>query len=271
MKIKLFSPAHVKEVKVLFPEKDLSWYNLQWTDDEINACKAIELKAFVDNPQLKTYPKPELLDFNRKPTEILLIAKKYLDKKTFLSVGCGFGQTEMRLAFEHPDVMFTAIDNAPYVECLNNVAEDLGLKNITFCRLDLRTTKLEKFDIVFSQSVIYCIPDDYLHNYFETLSSHTNLNGTMLIGCSSNIHFLMKLKLLFKPSKSKQLVKQTGWMRDIAHVRRLMPNNICIKKIHHFKHFYHPALPNFIYIFSKRFFPISNSSYTFIVKKLVKS
>jgi len=93
----------------------------------------------------------------------------------------------------------------------------------------------------------------------------------MIIGCSSNIHFLMKLKLLFRPSKKKQLVKQTGWMRDIAHVRRFIPDNVRVKKIHHFMHFYHPSIPSFVYVFSEKIFPISNSSYAFICNNLDKS
>ena len=42
MKIKLFSDAHLGTAKELFPEliDDPIWLNTQWTDEEINACKA---------------------------------------------------------------------------------------------------------------------------------------------------------------------------------------------------------------------------------------
>jgi SAM-dependent methyltransferase len=267
MKSKLYSSAHVKTANKLFSKKDISWYNEQWTDSEINECKAIELKMFIDKPSLKTYPKPELIDQNRKPSELQLIANKYLSGyKTFLSIGCGLGETEMWFAKQHPNIVFTAIDNAPYVEGLNNVALDLGLTNITFIHSDLRTANLGKFDVVFSYAVIYCIPDDYLEGYFKQLCLHTSPNGLMLVGCSSNLFFLSKLKALIKPSRPTQLMKQTGWRRDVGHVRRYIPNYIHTEKTYHFNHFFNPSLPRFMCEFSKRYIPITNPSYMFVLR-----
>ena len=48
MQIKLYSPTHLNEAKVLFPDKfeNYSWLNSLWTEEEINACKALEMEAF---------------------------------------------------------------------------------------------------------------------------------------------------------------------------------------------------------------------------------
>lgn len=267
MKIKLFSDAHIQTAKQIFPEKDLNWFNQQWTDAEINTCKAAELKPFIDNPSLITYPKPELLAPDRKPTELQLIVNNYIgNNKTFLSVGCGLGETEMWLAKQHPDVTFTAIDNAPYVEGLNKVASELRLNNITFIGADLKTARLEKFDVVYSYAVIYCIADDYLESFFNQLSLSMNKNGIMLVGCSSNFFLLSKLKTLIKQNKPTKLMKQTGWRRDVAHVRRYISKPLHIEKTHHFNHSYNPRLPLIIRQFSKRIVPISNASYIFVIR-----
>ena len=57
MKIDLFSDAHLEVARELFPEyiDDPRWLNTQWTDEEINACKAFEAKEFTERPTLQTY------------------------------------------------------------------------------------------------------------------------------------------------------------------------------------------------------------------------
>lgn len=181
-------------------------------------------------------------------------------------MGCGLGETEMWLAKQHPQITFTAIDNAPYVEGLNNVARELGITNITFICADLRTAAFGKYDIVFSYAVIYCIPDDCLGNYFNQLRLHTNPNGLILVGCSSNLYLISKLKMLLKPAKPTGLTKQTGWRRDVSHVSRYLPADVSVKKIHHFNHYFNPALPRIICEFSKRIIPVSNPSYLFALR-----
>ena len=58
MKLPLYSDSHVPAAKILFPNRTQTndWYHTQWLDEEINACKAIEMEKFINNPCLKNYP-----------------------------------------------------------------------------------------------------------------------------------------------------------------------------------------------------------------------
>jgi hypothetical protein len=56
MKTKLYSKTHADTALKLFPEKGPEWYDEQWTDSEINLCKASELRSFIEKPSLGSYP-----------------------------------------------------------------------------------------------------------------------------------------------------------------------------------------------------------------------
>jgi len=62
--IKQFSSAHMKSAyQILTKQINYDWCNSQWTDNEINMCKALELKSFISKPSLSTYPiKNEILN-----------------------------------------------------------------------------------------------------------------------------------------------------------------------------------------------------------------
>ena len=64
---KLFSFAHMDAARKLFPEKiNQQWCNNQWTDEEINECKAYEGMSFCKSPTKSSYqaisPKAGRLD-----------------------------------------------------------------------------------------------------------------------------------------------------------------------------------------------------------------
>ena len=141
-----------------------------------------------------------------------------------LSVGCGLAETEIYLAKKYPDLDIICIDNAPYVESLNTVAKELKLKNLKFKNKDFKDGITEKFDLVFSMAVIYCIPDQSLEDFFNSLNKAKKPGGHIIVGCSSNLSLFLKLRLNLKiiliqlnlikdPIKSLKL-KQIGWLRS---------------------------------------------------------
>ena len=119
--IKQFSSAHMKSAVQIFPKQiNYDWCNQQWTDNEINMCKALEQKSFISKPSLSTYPiKNEILNPNKDQIKIVdqyILSNPQI--KTMLSVGCGLAETEIYLAKKYPDLHIICIDNAPYVENL---------------------------------------------------------------------------------------------------------------------------------------------------------
>ena len=280
---KLYSTAHVKFAKSIFPDrlKKDGWLDEQWTDDEINACKLSEMQAFIDAPSLSTYGCTDWFVPARIMPGEFNIVRDYCRREkgcqTFLSVGCGQGQIELLLARENPNISFVAIDNAPYVESLNAVARELKLANIQFKRCDLRQMSVGKFDIVYSFAVIYCIPDYYLTGYFELLMSSLNPGGRALVGCSSNYSLLSKMadivgsgKNLLGVRTEKPKMKVTGWQRDIGHVRQNLPQNIRVEQEFKFNHKglggSRASITHAIGLFSKWIYPVSNSSYMFVLR-----
>jgi 2-polyprenyl-3-methyl-5-hydroxy-6-metoxy-1,4-benzoquinol methylase len=234
MKIKLFSDAHLRAAQELFPEHidDPIWLNTQWTDQEINACKALEYDKFMKTPTLQNYPYMKLIepDSNENKEHTAGYVDLHLcsnpNIKSILSIGCGFGNCELWLAARFPEIEIIAIDNAPYVEKVNNIATERGLTNILFRNIDLREASLKKFDMVFSHAVIYCIPDKFLLSYFETLVRHTRPGGSIFVGSAATISPLMKLRLLLLQKKQRNNTKQTGWIRDWHHIQQFLPNTV---------------------------------------------
>lgn len=287
MKTKQYSLGHIEAARALFPHrfKKEGWLDEQWTDEEINACKSVEMANFIKMPSLKTYPKPELLDFSRVMPDEFNIVNDYLGFKkagsTFLSIGCGLGEKELRFAKNHPDMSFTAIDNAPYVESLNFIAEELGIRNIIFKKADIKKDRAGKYDVVYSFAVIYCVPDEYLTGYFASLMNSLNPDGVAFAGCSSYLNLIDKTRDLFPRSLLKRLIvpyrsgKQTGWQRDIGGIKKFLPREAKIDTIYYLDH----AIRKLIFIdkskvlcrtiefTSKRVFPISNKTCMLVLRK----
>jgi SAM-dependent methyltransferase len=277
MKTKQYSSAHLEAAKILFPEQSSkeSWLEEQWNDDEINACKKLEMSELINSPTLENYPiKFPILS----PSHDFKIADELLathkDFRSFLSVGCGFGEKELMLAKRYPHVSFVAVDNAPYVEKLNLIAEEMILNNIVFKKMDIRDTDFGMFDVVFSFAVIYCIPDEFLGNYFTIIMNKLNPKGVALIGCSANYSLKLKIISLFRyifNKNKKGSVKQIGWLRDIKHVKQYIPKELMRENLFKFdfscgnktsgKYSVRSIIETLLY-------PISNSSYLFVLKNL---
>jgi len=270
MKHKLYSDAHLEAARKLFPDRvdDSGWLERPWTDDEINACKALEAEAFIQNPVLANLP----YRHRRLKQHAIGDADRFLAShpraESLLSVGCGGGEQEIWLAMRHPDVQITAIDNAPYIEGMNQVVEELGLKNITFRNLDLREAALGRFDIVYSNAVIYCIPDESVAAYVQLLADHTKPEGVTVIGTAANISPVSRLRLFLGRSGAAQSLKQTGWMRDWKEVRRFIPSGLRVVRRRYFDHAGHApfkkTFPFFATLFGfvgQWFYPVSSSSF----------
>lgn len=285
MKAKLYSVAHLETAKKLFPSKanQEDWLDFIWTDAEINACKLYEMEAFINAPSLSTYPHSGLLDPQSSVPEELRIVDRYLSSLTmpaasFLSVGCGLGEKELRLARTHPNVSFVAVDNAPHVECLNKLASELGLRNIIFRNCDLKTLAPEKYDVVYSFSVIYCISDRALPCYFNLLINNLGDNGVAFVGDTSNYNLILKCQLFVLRCiriimKRNTGLKQTGWLRDLREIYRFIPNSATIGHVFQLDHLIRSRFLNktglgqILRFFSEKCFPISNSSYMFVLRK----
>ena len=276
---KLFSKAHITAAKAMFPEKFNShWCNTQWTDDEINSCKCYELKDFIKHPSLTNYPgKKSLETVTLSPTLNILDNFLTLHNKisSVLSVGCGYGAKEIFLAKKYPNINFLCIDNAPHTDSLNAIVNVLTLSNIAFKNFDLRNGTLGKFDLVFSMSVIYCIPDDYLSDYFTILNESKNEDGVIIVGCSSNLSPLLRIRLFIKNLliqlgllKSPNLdfnSKQTGWIRPVGFIISKIPATLKINNIFYILH-HQNQYPKFLNFISDKITPLTNSGYLFILK-----
>lgn len=281
MKAKLYAYAHLEAARKLFPERAAQegWLEEQWKDEEINACKLLEMNDFITSPSLATYPIKDMCSSAALMPEDFSIANELLannkNLRTCLSIGCGLGQKELMLAKSNPQVSFVAIDNAPYVESLNSIAVELKLTNIVFKNVDLRNVNLGKFDVVYSFAVIYCIPDESLADYFKLIMNTLNPKGWALVGCSANYSLKSKIVNLIRfifPKLKRKNVKQTGWLRDIRHVKKFIPKQVTIEDLYKFEYFSGKksggvySTRHAIEIFQKHIFPISNRSYMFVLR-----
>jgi SAM-dependent methyltransferase len=264
MKKDLFSEAHIETAATLFPDKDSDWFRLQWTDDELNACKKIEFESFITQPSLATFPKRHLFESYKPVEEVLQVEKLIKEKKSFLSIGCGLGEKEMWLARMHPQIQFVATDNAPYVEGLNEVAKELGINNIVFRKIDLRKIEIGTFDVVYSFAVIYCIPDEYLTSFFNLIYKLTKPGGVCLVGCSSNYNIMLQLINFLNP-KRRAGTKKIGYLRSVSYLNRFVPSNLGIFKIFKLDHFSFPRFKKVVGVISRIVWPISDASYLIVM------
>src|SRR5437764_14105196 len=122
MEIKLYSPTHLREANSLYPDRvrDPAWYRDLWTEDEINACKALETAAFCQTPSV-SYLEGRFPGFMedrayRSDLEIPWLSRLIEAERpaAIRSIGCGFGRKEMYLARKYPQVRFYCDDSATY-------------------------------------------------------------------------------------------------------------------------------------------------------------
>lgn len=273
MKSKLYSFAHMESAKIIFPDRfgNSKWLETKWTDDEINACKAYEFADFMKSPSIDNYPGRSQINDPQKDLFIVMSILRNNPKiKSFLSIGCGPADKELRLALEFPDVEFIALDNAPYTQSLNILAKDMGISNIKFINEDLRNLKQNKFDLIYSFAVIYCIPDEEIKKFIESIMDSLNKGGIALVGCSGNYSLKIKLGKLLKvlyhnSSFDKKLI---GWVRDVAHIKRYIPAQVKIEKIFLFPYVKYGTKNNTLtHFFSLAVSFFSQQNYLFVLKK----
>ena len=88
MKTKPYSCSDLEAARKKFPERVAleSWLEEKWKDDEINACKQVEMRTFISTPTLENYP----IKFPLAPSKDFQIADELLAThrhfRTFLSV-----------------------------------------------------------------------------------------------------------------------------------------------------------------------------------------
>jgi SAM-dependent methyltransferase len=262
---KLYSVAHFAAAKSIMPDKITpEWCETMWTDQEINECKSYEYKGFIDSPCYSNYPAKDKLKSvgERDELKILddLIANT-TNVRSMISIGCGMGEKEFFLAKKYPEINITCIDTAPFVEMLNVVAKDLELSNITFRRKDLRDGDVGRFDLVFSMSVIYCISDEYISDYYAMLNSSRNDEGVIVVGCTAilspalRLHIYIKETLrligLLRGSTSTLERKQIGWIRSSKFLISRIPHFMMVQAVF-LTHHEHNLIPGLISVFSKR-------------------
>ena len=298
--IDLFSSSHIESAKILFPEKvdNQKWLKKIWSEDEIISCKNYEFRNFIKSKSIEQFPfKEEYLKLSvgseigyslgRTVENVDSLISMNKDINNVISIGCGVGIKEIWLSKRHPKVHFYCSDIVPYVKILNRVVKNLNITNVTFCE-SKDIEKLQKnitFDLVYCDSVIYCISNKFLKDFFKYLSKLCKRNGLIIIGDSSNLSFmgiiryyimnLLQVRFLFF---EKKIHKKTGWLRSWKYIRKFVPEELSILKVGFYKHqsqillFKKLKLLLFpIYIFSKYIYPISNGSYFFIIRNNKKN
>lgn len=250
MKKKIFSISHLAAARDLFPEKiDAEWLSKQWTDEEINECKRKELMSFISNPSVQTY-NSRFLQKNGHNNEELDLLIETLEKKFgyekkghVLTIGCANAELEFFLATSFPNLEFLVQDIAPNIRALDKLRRDLDIKNLLFVEnLDSK----KQFDIVFSMSVIYCIPECERIKFYEFLLSKLVSDGVLLVGCLGvlnpidiflNFPLLKDIKTglgkikrsLFKISVAES--KMIGYSYSIRNIKNNLPKNIILDSI----------------------------------------
>ena len=120
-------------------------------------------------------------------------------------------------------------------------------------------------------SVIYCVPDKSLGDFFNSLNKVKKPGGHIIVGCTSNLSLFIKLrlnlkkisislKLIIDPIKSLKL-KQIGWLRPVKDIMLKIPPTIKIKTINHYNNNY----PKIINLISEKFYQLINTGYIFFL------
>lgn len=76
-----------------------------------------------------------------------------------LDIGCGSGFITNLLAYRHPDTQFRALDFSNSIEFARSFADQHGLKNVVYDKIDFHDfTTPKKFDVIISNGVLHHIP-----------------------------------------------------------------------------------------------------------------
>ena len=271
MQVKLFSPTHLSEARVLFPEKvkDRKWLNALWTDEEINACKALETKSFRNSPDASYFEKrfpgfmnADTFSQSESPRLIQLIDAE--QPETIRSIGCGFGRKEMYLAQKYPKIKFYCDDIAPYVDQLNVVSSQLGLKNIEFSHSNSCT--FPKADLVYCGAVFYCIEAEKLTSFFTFVGEQAKHGAKLFLTEVAYLNPYVLFRSLLDRTFSSRLEKQTGWRRTLSFIRKHFPGNFELIDFDLDRHKAPASLPASLARISSKTFPLFASRLVLIVK-----
>ncbi|MCX5749196.1 MAG: class I SAM-dependent methyltransferase [Candidatus Saganbacteria bacterium] len=230
----LYSDAHLKEAKELFPDKvgDPNWLNSQWTTEEINMCKELSLHKTIYAMNMNEYEQYMGIDppSMRQQAIAEIITKNFPNKNIkVLSIGCGYGDKELYLARKGYAV--TAFDVSPVMDFLRerysgevDFTTSLDARNMPFVP--------ESFDLVLVLNMIYAIPNEDLPGLFSNINMIIKKGGGFILSSSATIGFREKIKILAKKLFGKKASsrkpdgwKQTGWKRDRREMERYLPFN----------------------------------------------
>jgi len=271
MQIKLYSPTHLSDAKILFPDKvmDRAWLDLLWTDEEINACKSLETEAFCKNPDASYLEArfPGFMDIgyfmkSESPRLVHLINAER--PKTIRSIGCGFGRKELFLARKYPDIKFYCDDIAPYVDQLNVVAAQLGLDNIQFALSS--SCQFPKADLVYCGAVFYCIEADKLTSFFAFVGRQGRPGAKLFMTEVAYLNPYVFFRSLFARLRKSRTEKQTGWRRTLSFIRKRFPENVKLIGYDIDLHKAPARLPAFMAKISSKSFPIFASRLVLILQ-----
>jgi SAM-dependent methyltransferase len=246
MKQKIYSTFHLDTALKIFPEKiSPQWLEEQWNNEQINECKRHEFLSFISKPDIDTYPS-QFLDkesHGREEIDIIIELLQQKKIKKCLTIGCGNGEMEFLLAKLFPSVKFIAQDIAPHIHSLETLREKLGIENLSF-RKDLDHEL--SFDLVFSMSVLYCIPENDHMQFFNYMLTKLSHRGVLLVGCLGVINpidvglnlpvikniklFAGKLKRMLSGARATR-AKVIGYSYTLSKVIKSLPNNAVLEDI----------------------------------------
>lgn len=234
MILPLYSNAHLEEAKLLFPEKfkDSSWFDSQWTTDEINKCKDLSFDKDVNNMSKDEYEYCfDLNPISKQNKNINVFLRKQIPNKKvkILSLGCGYGDKEIYLSRQGYKI--TATDNSPIIKILKKLYSnevDFASQN------DARFLQFpdKSFDMILMLNVIYAIPNSDLRQLFSEFNRVLKKDGGFIISSSATLGLskivLYNIKILYRLFFKKKLslnllLKRTGWQRDRREIEKYLP------------------------------------------------
>ena len=151
-------------------------------------------------------------------------------------------QREIFLANKYNLEIFD-VDNSPLTKALDRIKKELGVENnLSFITHNARKLpfKDNKFDVIISNAVIYCLEDSEITDFLNENARVLIKNGINLTSIASRISIIQKLNILIKKFFVKKFninynnninLKQTGYMRDVSHIKRFIPSNFKLESV----------------------------------------
>lgn len=257
----------------MFPDKvrDRRWLDSLWTEEEINACKALETESFRNAPDASYFEErfpgfltPEAFAQSESLRLIQLIDEE--QPTTIRSIGCGFGRKEMFLARKYPRIRFFCDDIAPYVEQLNVVSSQLGLDNIEFAQSS--SCRFPKADLVYCGAVFYCIEAKNLTDFFSFVGEQGKHGAKLFMTEVAYLNPYVLLRSLVDRAFGSRFEKQTGWRRTLSFIRKRFPKNFELIDYDIDRHKAPARLPTALVRISSRTLPIFASRLVLILRVL---